>query len=815
MSGTQRGAGGDVGAPADAVLAANLAALTPATRAAIVEGGGPRAAGEGGRLALQAADGRWMPLAGGESDAGFDALIAKLAAAGTGTVLAIGLGLGHLLEAIDRRGAAIRVVALEPVPAVARALLGRRDWTAWLTSGRLRLLVGPAYPGATDAWRWLDAAGAAPFVFVGPWLDRIRPDLVPEATALAGRIVSGAAANAEARRQFAGRYLIHTLQNLPVIATEGDAAALTALGAGRPAIVVGAGPSLDRSLALVRELAGRALVIAVDTALRPLLAAGVRPDLVVALDPSEVNARHLHAPGDVAGVWLVAEPSLHPSAFEAFRGRTFAFAVADHEPWPWLAGLGRDRGRLQAWGSVLTTAFDLACVMGCAPIVFAGADLAYSRGLQYCRNTTYEPLWKDCADDAARAALFQRYLDTHDHGPAPDVRGRDVLTAPHFLQFRDWIVARARTWVAGGAGRRVLNAGGEGILHGGPIETAGPEAVAAAIAAAPSWGGEACAVLAGAHRRSAAPGPAVAALGSALADRRRWPRDAWVAFAAGTHGAADVDSAVDGARAALADLDRRSAALAAARAPWDAAASRAEAERAIHPDYAFACGQAASQVDFALEEAGRRQPGAGDPARVLDVGCGLGRTMAPWIARGCAVDGADSSATMLALAAADPALAGCRLFLTSGADCGDAPDGAYDLVTMFHAFHRVRPRSIRRALLAAMARALRPGGCVHLQVPYFPERTPDAVPAAHVPWAYDDLDAERRGRRGEVWTTPADLPLVLADLGEAFVDVGVQVVDFPAALRGFRAGAPRLAHLLLSGSTAPGLARRVYALGSD
>ncbi|MEZ5290590.1 MAG: 6-hydroxymethylpterin diphosphokinase MptE-like protein [Vicinamibacterales bacterium] len=812
MHGTPAGVGADAAAPAGAVLAANLAALPPATRAAVLDDAGPRAAGDGERLVLQTADGRWLPLVTGTRGAGVDAMAAKLEAAGTHTVLAIGLGLGHLLDAIERRGAAMRVVAIEPVPAVARALLARRDWTPWLTSGRLRLLVGPAYPGATEAWRWLDPAGPAPFVFVGPWVDRLCPELVPEATGLAGRIVSGASANAEARRQFAGRYLIHTLQNLPVIATEGDAAALTALGEGRPAVVVGAGPSLDRSLALVADLAERALVIAVDTALRPLLAAGVRPDLVVALDPSEVNARHLHAPGDVAGVWLVAEPSLHPSAFEAFRGRTFTFGVADHEPWPWLAARGCDRGRLQAWGSVLTTAFDLACVMGCAPIVFTGADLAYSRGLQYCRNTTYEPLWKDCPDDASRAALFRRYLDTHDHGPAPDVLGNDVLTAPHFLQFRDWIVARARTWVAGGAGRRVLNAGGEGILHGGPLEMAGPDQVAAVTASAPPWRPAAFATLAGAHRRSAAPASAASALGAALADPDGWPRQRWSAFAAGTHGAEDVDRAVDGARAALAGLERRAAALAAARAPWDAPASRADAERAIHPDYAFAVGQAASQIAFAIEEAGRRRPGGDAPARVLDVGCGLGRTMVPWRARGVAVDGVDSSATMLALAAADPALDGSRLFLSSGADCGEAPDGGYDLVTMFHAFHRVRPRAIRRALLAAMARALGPGGCVHIQLPYFPDLGPDSVPEAHVPWAYDDLDAECAGRRGEVWTTPADLPLVLADLGAVFVDVNVQIVDFPATLRRFGAGAPRLAHLLLSGSTAPGLARRIYAL---
>ena len=61
--------------------------------------------------------------------------------------------------------------------------------------------------------------------------------------------------------------------NVPAIASEGNAAALTGLFAGVPAIVIGAGPSLDANLAAIHGLQERALLIAVDTAVRPLLEA--------------------------------------------------------------------------------------------------------------------------------------------------------------------------------------------------------------------------------------------------------------------------------------------------------------------------------------------------------------------------------------------------------------------------------------------------------------------------------------------------------------------------------------------------------------
>src|SRR5690606_27225648 len=61
--------------------------------------------------------------------------------------------------------------------------------------------------------------------------------------------------------------------------------------AGKPAVVVSAGPSLVRN---IHELAkpgvrDRVCIIAVQTTLKPLLAAGVRPHFVVALDYHEIS----------------------------------------------------------------------------------------------------------------------------------------------------------------------------------------------------------------------------------------------------------------------------------------------------------------------------------------------------------------------------------------------------------------------------------------------------------------------------------------------------------------------------------------------
>ena len=366
-------------------LKANLAHLNPRTRRALESESDALAvvvdaSGSVARASVLTTAGQLVAVH--EADDPVDAcrqMVARMSERDAPHVLVvIGLGLGYLLDALEQTTLRTRVLALEPFPGVARAMLTRRDWTRWLASGRLTLLVGPDYAGAAEAWKLLGRDDEPPRIIMAPVIGREFADAARRAKDVVRQILAGARANDHARHKFAGRYLLNTLANLPVIAAEGDANALTGIFADVPAVVVAAGPSLDQSLELLSNVGDRALIIAVDTALRPLIAAGIRPHLVVTVDPSEINARHLQDLDDTSGVWLVSEGSIDPHVLPAFARRTFTFRVSNHEPWPWLRTLGVERGVLRTWGSVVTSAFDLALRMKCDPIVFTGADLAYT-----------------------------------------------------------------------------------------------------------------------------------------------------------------------------------------------------------------------------------------------------------------------------------------------------------------------------------------------------------------------------------------------------------------------------------------------------
>ncbi len=454
----------------------------------------------------------------------------------------IGAGAGFLLDEIERRGWVTRVVIVEPEASMARVLIERRDWRHWIADGRLSILVGPQYAGAAAVAQTLANAHRAP-VLVHPVVERSLPDGVRAAHDVVSRLRFESAANGEARRAGASRVLLQTLTNAATMAREGDVATLNGLFTGVPAIISAAGPSLDANAPDLWVSQDRALMIACDTATRPLLTRGIPPHLVVGLDPSVANGCHLGGLNEPQRSWLVAEGSLHPRALDQFADRTFFFRVGHRHPWPWLGAHGLDRGTLDVWGSVLTAAFDLALRLGCSPIIFAGADLAFTNNRPYCRGTIFEAQWA-CwvAGGDTYDNIWKTQVDRWPAVEVADMNGAPARTAAHLVAFRDWLVDRSAAEPAG----RVMNATGAGILHGGSITHA---LASLRLQGSPVLNQDDIQRrLRHAHGARLAPPSLVPAVHALLAGEDAATVRDWTAFAGGTLALDDLRSAVGAGR---------------------------------------------------------------------------------------------------------------------------------------------------------------------------------------------------------------------------------------------------------------------------
>jgi hypothetical protein len=440
-------------------------------------------AGDGADVRLIAADGRALRLhSSRDPHREAESQVAQALGDREASVVAvIGAGAGFVLEVLEPRRE-IRLLVVEPTRDLALAWLARRSWRSLIESGRLRLLVGPDYTGSASASRLLGGAWSHLPIVVNPVLAREAPAELMRARTVLDRAAKEALQNDDARVRFEDVAFRQTIANVPLLLHGVDAATLDGVFEGQTAIVVGAGPSLDRNVETLRRLQSSCLVVAADTAVVPCLKGGVTPHLAVALDPSLDNARHLTRLRVPDSVHLVCEAGVDASVPKAFAGRTFFFRVGRHAPWPWLESAGIELGILEAWGSVVTSAIDLAVRAGCSPIVFAGLDLAFTRGQPYCRYTPLDDLWAwQVAAGHRLEDLWEAHRRWRPMVLEGAVEGGDTPTAAHLITFRDWIrdYATARPHV------RFVNGTGAGILHGAGIDVATLDEV---LAAAPVTG---------------------------------------------------------------------------------------------------------------------------------------------------------------------------------------------------------------------------------------------------------------------------------------------------------------------------------------
>lgn len=159
-----------------------------------------------------------------------------------------------------------------------------------------------------------------------------------------------------------------------------------------PAVICGAGPSLQKELEKLRQLEDRALVFAGGSAAVALSHAGILPHFNVAIDPNFEEVKRFNK-SYAFEVPLLYTNRLHPDVFKTFNGPhgyIHAKTGGPLEAW-WEEELGieplplKEGFDLEAL-SVTTTSLELATTMGCNPIYLVGVDLAFTNNALYAQG---------------------------------------------------------------------------------------------------------------------------------------------------------------------------------------------------------------------------------------------------------------------------------------------------------------------------------------------------------------------------------------------------------------------------------------------
>jgi hypothetical protein len=334
-------------------------------------------------------------------------------------IIVLGFGLGYTAEALAKSGRTLIIV--ERRTELFRLALELRNMEALLSPGKAVFVIGAnSVGGALTLLEQSVLTGNKLHIVKNRALLTLTEEdetWYAEAERQIRTWVSKGEINAATLRRFGKRWTRNLAANLagvlhfPGVKYLEDVFAQT----GIPVFLAAAGPSLTGTGPLLAEIQRRCVTVAVDTSLRFFLERGIEPDFVVSVDPQYWNTRHLHR-ANSPNTTLIAESAVYSSMLKpflqnsteeknrwreiregpkegSFEGAPFGRIFFCQSLFP-LGRFIEDRtdpkGILGTGGSVATTAWDFARLLGPEAIWTTGLDLAFPGRQTHFKGALFE-----------------------------------------------------------------------------------------------------------------------------------------------------------------------------------------------------------------------------------------------------------------------------------------------------------------------------------------------------------------------------------------------------------------------------------------
>ncbi len=226
-------------------------------------------------------------------------------------------------------------------------------------------------------------------------------------------------------------YLSNFLWNAPILKNYPGILKFKGIFKNHPAVIVGAGPSLEKNMHLLKEYRKNMIIISLDAALPVLVKKlGIYPDLVVMGDPTEKQKLNFDEI-DTTKFYTITSSVCSPSVFKNIDAKHLAvYNIKSNSKItgmiPFHTG---SKGALPAGVLSSGSAFGMAGAMYCDPITFIGHDLSWPTPDQvYADGVT------KMKHNFQKGAKFKGDCLLH-----PDINGKLVLTHETFFTFLRWL----------------------------------------------------------------------------------------------------------------------------------------------------------------------------------------------------------------------------------------------------------------------------------------------------------------------------------------------------------------------------------------
>ena len=181
-------------------------------------------------------------------------------------------------------------------------------------------------------------------------------------------------------------------RNIPNLVNEVPLVVLKDLYKGKTAVIVSAGPTLDRNIETLKNNREKYVLFVVGTAVKILYKHGLKPDFLCIIET--YNSSKQVEGLDLSDVNLITEPYSNPVIREFKYKRVFSH-ISDNVPlntlWKNISGIETEE--YLSKGTVSYTALNSARLLGFSKIIFVGQDLAYIDGQCYSKDSVYKDLY--------------------------------------------------------------------------------------------------------------------------------------------------------------------------------------------------------------------------------------------------------------------------------------------------------------------------------------------------------------------------------------------------------------------------------------
>lgn len=198
--------------------------------------------------------------------------------------------------------------------------------------------------------------------------------MATEMTKAARDLLRFQACDLSTRLRFGTAWQSQTVRNIPNIIKHAGIKTLFNQFRGLPALVIGAGPSLNTALPYIKALRGRFVVICVGRVVSHLHRNQLNPDLIVTGDGQSIVKNHFKMKS--AGTPVAASCFTDPDVIQELDRVFFMEMVSMRLP-NWMHAKLGEQGEIYPGGNVSTAAMSVAVSLGCNPVLTAGFDLSY------------------------------------------------------------------------------------------------------------------------------------------------------------------------------------------------------------------------------------------------------------------------------------------------------------------------------------------------------------------------------------------------------------------------------------------------------